>query len=291
MVSNIKDIFDIDHLLGPADETELNTAKSFYEKNGWLICDSKKLKSSLDRVRKEISYIIQRVLKDNQIEIAPNHQDFDSGLQHLISKNRSLGGIVYDATGRLLSMHQISVHKTITRLARLLLSSNHLQAAFDKAVRIDYPQEDRFLFPWHQDYTYDPSSPGGLVYWIPLKNVREENGSIEIASGSHKRGIRKVRVVNESNEKSSGSKLYEIEDLSDIEKASRFFAELDYGQFIIFNNLLLHRSGANQSKATRWTIQIRYGDFENDFAASKGWPNGSFRNKWFYLTHPEFIAK
>ena len=62
-------------------------------------------------------------------------------------------------------------------------------------LRMDLPEEDEFLFHWHQDSTYLLGSANALTYWIPLVPVsRASVGSIAVIPGSHRDGIRAYRT-------------------------------------------------------------------------------------------------
>jgi hypothetical protein len=62
------------------------------------------------------------------------------------------------------------------------------------------------------------------------------------------------------------------------------------GDVLVLNSLLLHASNTNRSTRTRWTIQYRYGNFEEERAIAKNWPGVMNLGREFDKTHPEYVA-
>ena len=264
-----------------------------FQSEGFLILDAPPLVPMLSKLRGEISKLIA-LRSGLEIDTKGTRDEcFDAGLLGLCRLDRNHGRAVFDAGSRLLTLHQLSIEPWLLAVARDLMGTDFPQVALDKAIRMDLPGEDRFLFPLHQDYTYDPSSPNGLVFWIPLRRVDAQSGALSIALGSHHQGVRRVRVLHDRTMRGpggiTGNALYELSDIEDIERASMELAELDFGQVLVFSNLLVHASNANLSDDIRWTVQVRFGDFKSDLPVGKGWPHGNFRGHYFYETHPEFI--
>ncbi len=255
--------------------------------DGFLVLAHPIIKERTLSVADELRHLLFQLAARDNIALDPSNST-ESLISELAKRDRSLVGTLYDAAGRLTSLHQLGVDDVLINLSKALLPTTCVQSALDKAIRIDLPAEDAYLFPWHQDYTYDPSSPGGLVYWIPLNDLKNPV-ALELSLGSHRRGIRRIRVPVAPRSKVSGAKMYEVSDADDLLPQTSIVVKLSLGQVLIFDNLLMHRSLVNRSGFARLTIQVRHGDFNNRFAIEKGWPHGSFRGIWFSETHPEFI--
>lgn len=263
----------------------------FFREHGFLRLDGQPVRAQLDALRAEIGELVALRAREIGIAHTPgSNEGFDDGLMEMARLDRGHAGAVFDAASRLLSLHQLSIAPWLIETSKALMSTDFVQCALDKALRMDFPGEEKYLFPLHQDYTYDPSSPNGLVYWIPLRDVREQTGCISYTGGSHKAGVRDVLVRHKDTASVTGNQLFDLADVSDVRREEMDLAELDYGEILVFSNLLIHASGANRSEKVRWTVQVRHGDFRHPLAVSKGWPHGNFRGKWFYQTHPEKIS-
>ncbi|MEM6257404.1 MAG: phytanoyl-CoA dioxygenase family protein [Planctomycetota bacterium] len=264
----------------------------FFNEHGYLRLDARELLPQLGLLRAELSELISLRAQGIGAAHTPGvDHGFDDGLLALARMDRSHAGAVFDAASRLLSLHQLSIHPWLIEISKRIMGTDFVQCALDKALRMDFPGEERYLFPLHQDYTYDPSSPNGLVYWIPLRDVDEQSGCISYAGETHKAGIRDVLVRHKDTSEVTGNRLFDLADVSDVDRATMPLAELHYGEVLVFSNLLIHASGANRSENVRWTVQVRHGDFRHPTAVSKGWPHGNFRGKWFYQTHPERVRE
>lgn len=263
----------------------------FFNEHGFLRLDARPVLDRLDALRAEISELIALRAQQVGFEHKPGGgEGFDDGLVDLAHLDRGHAGAIFDAASRLLSLHQLSIAPWLIETSKTLMGTDFVQCALDKAIRMDFPGEEKYLFPLHQDYTYDPSSPNGLVYWVPLRDVREQTGCISYAGGSHKAGVRDVLVRHKDTSSVTGNRLFDLADVSDVRREAMDLAELNYGEVLVFSNLLIHASGANRSEKVRWTVQVRHGDFRHPNAVSKGWPHGNFRGKWFYQSHPEKIV-
>src|SRR5713226_3749395 len=127
---------------------------------------------------------------------------------------------------------------------RLYLNSNRL--------RIDPPGPAPFRLGWHHESAYGASRSPGVQYWGPLLWPSNwENGSIEIAVGSHRLGyITDLKV----EQRAVGAQQYLVPE----EILRRFPAELieiGPGDVVVFSCHLVHRS-SDPSRQTRMKYSV-----------------------------------
>jgi ectoine hydroxylase-related dioxygenase (phytanoyl-CoA dioxygenase family) len=141
-------------------------------------------------------------------------------------------------------------------------------------LRMDIPNDENYLFHWHQDITYLLGSLNSVTYWIPLTKVDAYRGSIEVIPGSHKFGIY-PHCYTGSNEPQA-DKIMSPSDIKLIDepKSKSIVIDADVGDVIVFSQFLLHRSTFNHSKEIRWVAQIRHSDFFEDGFLDAGYPLG-----------------
>ncbi len=111
------------------------------------------------------------------------------------------------------------------------------------------PPKARTELPWHQDDGYAPTDPPGYATcWLALDDVDERNGCIWVIPRSHAGGIFQHRKSGPYFR--SGIEAYAGED----EPAP---APLPKGGALLFNSLLLQRSGPNHTDRPRraWIVQ------------------------------------
>lgn len=151
-------------------------------------------------------------------------------------------------------------------------------------LRMDLPNEDEFLFHWHQDITYLLGSLNSLTYWIPLTPVNKLNSTIEVIPGTHRSGIVPFKYAgSEALQKSKVMSPKDIRLQKEPQEPS-IFIEAEPGDVVIFSQLLLHRSTPNRSNLSRWAVQIRHTDIDPQFIAA-GCPLGDRGNIYSYLAY------
>lgn len=211
---------------------------------------------------------------------------FDEGYLRLCAEDPAWADAVFAACRRLPTSHQLSGHPALLRLSRRLMGSETVMSSPYRPVRIDSPQRQEYLLPWHQDYPYTQDSPDALIYWIPLQDVDESNGCLMVAPGSQRLGVAPVRVALDA----LGIRTPALADPTLPDGFPHLSLPMRLGEVLVFSAVLLHRSQDNRSGVARWTLQIRHGNFAHPLALDKRWPRGHAERHWFDDTHPELVV-
>ena len=204
-------------------------------------------------------------------------QDFDSDIFQtaylaMVRHDRKLGSIVYDAVKQIPEFMRITSSTKNVELAQSLrgTASIGINRGGD-GIRIDYPSEEKFMSPWHQEFPTQLGSPDGLVYWSPLVNITADIGPLEVCPGSHKEGF--IPITYDTDEQKSTA--YNVRLADEAGVIGRYAPQqllCDAGDLLVLDFLTLHRSGFNHANRARWTMQLRYFNFENAEARALGWP-------------------
>jgi phytanoyl-CoA hydroxylase len=118
---------------------------------------------------------------------------------------------------------------------------------------------------WHQDYGYWYKNeflfPGQMIsVMVAITDANKANGCLQVIKGSHKMG----RIEHGfSGDQVGASQKYV--DLA-LQKMELVYVELKAGDTLFFHSNLLHRSDANLSDASRWSIISCYNRQANDAA-------------------------
>lgn len=267
----------------------------FFESKGFLI-----LRNFYDRIQtvgsiqEAIRSMIKQVAKRHGLsELMPSSHGapFDAGFNELIAVDRRHGSEVYDLIKQapgLFSLIGDRRHEQIFRDLRP--GSVPAVAGGGYGIRIDNPEEDRFRVQWHQEYPAQLRSVNGLVYWTPLVEMTASLGPVQLAPYSHTEGPLPVRVSNGDGGRSGA---YSIFLANEEEILSRYSIEapiLASGDLLVMDFLLLHASGFNTDRRSRWSIQFRYFDLDEPVGMTNGWV-GSFANGVdFSVVHPELLV-
>jgi hypothetical protein len=132
------------------------------------------------------------------------------------------------------------------------LGVKHPLASDLPLVRIDRANYRVFDTPWHQDYWQSYLSHNAIVAWFSLTHLFPSIGLLEVIPRSHKEGCLNFKKFEK------GASPFTLAD--NISTKSPMSIKLKYDEILFFNSYLIHRSGLNNSKTTRITMQMRYND-------------------------------
>ena len=126
-------------------------------------------------------------------------------------------------------------------------------------IRSKTPRTTLMTVPWHQDTAY--LKPGAErteqpVAWVPLTDVTERNGALQVVRGGHRRGDVIPHHLHRKVSDSRSSFLYIEED--DLPPGEVVTCEVGFGSVIFLNQLIPHRSLENHSDEVRWSVDFRY---------------------------------
>ena len=104
--------------------------------------------------------------------------------------------------------------------------------------------------PWHQDQAlWSQWMPESVTCWVALSEVTPENGCLQFVPGSHERGIVPHVPAEDTHPHVPDSEI----DEDDIE-----YAVMDPGDAVLFDPLVFHQSGANDTDRRRLSTAAVY---------------------------------
>ncbi len=150
------------------------------------------------------------------------------------------------------ALFDLVTHPKVLDVLEVLIGSN-IQFNGDFWVRPKLPNEKLTTLPWHQDSAYMPDTENDthLTVWLPLVDVKSENGALQFLPGSHKSGLQTYHRV--PDEAFAVPVLPPTASDSEIDTL-----EMQKGDLLVFNNLVFHRSLVNQSNTIRWSTDFRF---------------------------------
>lgn len=267
-----------------------------FESNGVLVLKGfYDLERDIYPIQRAIYDIIGLILAKYQLDIerpefAPQH--FDAGFQQILAVNRTYGAEIYDAVKQIPAFVRLVAHPVHEQLFRLLRKNSFPGVAGGGyGIRIDNPYEDKFKANWHQEYPAQLRSLDGLVYWSPLVDVTEDMGPVEFCLGSHIEGAVPVYTYDRANPSKSGAYSLTLKNEEQLLEKYRHVSPLTSpGDLVIIDFLVLHASGSNRSKRSRWSMQSRYFNFMNPIGVGHGWKGSYAAGVDFRKVHPELCA-
>ena len=226
-----------------------------YDRTGYLVIPGMLGESTLASVRRSIARQVDREacrLREEGV-IAELFEDmpFTRRLVEVYGTNKRKSiGWNQEVFSR--EIYDLGTNETILDVAEDLVGPE-LQFNGDYWVRTKLPGESVTTFPWHQDSGYygDPTDFHIPSLWIPLVDVDEHNGCMQVLPGSHKWGLRPVDSDSEGHHIPT----------EDIESRGEIVTlPMKAGDIFAFHNLTYHRSLMNRSDGIRWSIDLRYSE-------------------------------
>ncbi|WP_179954050.1 phytanoyl-CoA dioxygenase family protein [Denitrobaculum tricleocarpae] len=175
----------------------------------------------------------------------------------------TLAGKTYDIANTLADKYR--VHDFVVGPAQEFVGSERIFAS-GWQLRLDRPSNASELLEWHRDYDYfQKLGPRGCVAWIPLTQLSEESGGIEVANGS----FTLENLTSEKKIKSwEGRKPHQVWECN-YQGGDTITAMCNPGDIVFFDLLTPHRSLLNRSSKTRTTLQIRFFAWDENTNATR----------------------
>lgn len=139
--------------------------------------------------------------------------------------------------------------------------------------RIDPPDDDVRNFDWHQDFQYNVTSLNAATVWYPLTPITPDMGPLVVAPGSHRTML--PVTMDDGGHKSGAGTAHAVLrlqiDRQEAESQAVMLDEVEVGDVVVFHSLLVHRSSANRSTRSRWTMNPRFCDAADRDFSKRGW--------------------
>jgi len=212
-------------------------------------------------------------------------------LPEIATQNRQLVAKLYKVSRRFPSVKQLASDPWLAGISAGLMGTAFAACCPFINVRIDLPGEEKYLLPPHQDFPYIQDSPNSVTWWIPFVDTAIEVGPPTVIPGTHKLGILKVREFDYESTGRSGGKSFLIADESPFDGMSYApNAPVKFGEAMVFNTLLIHRSEPNNSSIARLNTQVRFSDPLLHDCFDRNYPEGLYLGDTFSKSYPEYVV-
>jgi sporadic carbohydrate cluster 2OG-Fe(II) oxygenase len=230
------------------NKKEQKKTKVFLEK-GFIISKVESM-SSLKYISLLISNAINQQVKKKLVNLNKIHEKIS--IEEL--NNFRLGIINKINKDKLLRYHYFN----IAREALYILAGNELMMQKNINLSIQFPNDNSSLLPIHSD-VWSGDSPYEINLWVPLVNCY---------------GTKSMYILEQKDyanfEKIMQKKKYSSsEDIFKLVKNKVRWLNVNYGQFLIFNQALPHGNIVNIEKETRWSMNCRFKNFFSPYGDKK----------------------
>jgi ectoine hydroxylase-related dioxygenase (phytanoyl-CoA dioxygenase family) len=218
--------------------------------------------------------------------------DLARTLPTLARSNRDIIAKLYKVSRRFPSAKKLGCHPKLTSASARLMNVEFAACCHFINIRIDLPGEDKYLLPPHQDFPYIQDSINSVTWWIPFADTSVETGPPRFLLGTHKLGILPVKEFDYESTGRSGGKSFQIADetrFNNIDYSCN--QSVPFGQAILFDTLLVHRSEPNNSSVARLSVQLRFSDPFSVDSFERNYPEGLYLGNRFSHSYPEYVIE
>ena len=225
-----------------------------YERDGFLFVRGLLQDRDLEPLRRVITAQVDREARQKQdagaIDDLHENAPFERRLYEVYRGiKRNSGNWNQEVFSR--ELYDFGTNPAILDLVESILGPE-IQFNGDYWVRSKLPHESLTTYPWHQDSGYygDATEKHHILsLWIPLVDVNEVNGCMQMMPGSHRWGLLPAMDDGDGH----------LQPREEIEKRGQCVAAtMEVGDVLAFHNLTFHRSTMNRSDSIRWSIDFRY---------------------------------
>jgi phytanoyl-CoA hydroxylase len=245
------------------DISESQAALNFYEENGFVIIKNFYLTEDLQDFKLEVKNIVNSYLLKSGIQEMDSTNDnvLSGGILALEEKDHDYVAAIYDTIFQSPSFFRILGNRNTESYIKKLLhiDTSHPLYGFTNRCRIDPPKDNRRTYGWHQEVFYTIPRGSYIQTWAPLIfDTTYENGTIEVAVGSHKE-----KIASQTWNESEGRATQILVDEKIVSKYEQRVVGMKVGEILFFSGFLAHRSGNNTSQQVRYSLVGMYHDVKH----------------------------
>lgn len=120
------------------------------------------------------------------------------------------------------------------------------------------PKGRRNGVPYHQDFISRPDEPLKFIAWMAIDRVTKDSGALKVIPGSHKQGFLPWHRVK-------GEAHHDRINLEALDLTGEMHLELEPGDVLIFNQLVVHGSDEMNTDSLRLVYRASYQSFAEIF--------------------------
>lgn len=191
-------------------------------------------------------------------------------------KHRADQGVLYDLFQRHPEFHDMARNSDILDALEEVLGKDIF--LYENSV-VYKPKGKQNGVPYHQDFISRPNEPAKFIAWMAVDQVTKQSGALKVLPGSHKGGFRKWHRVN-------GETHHDRIDTSTLDLSNELHVELEPGDVMIFNQLVVHGSDEMHTDSLRLVYRASYQSFDEIFVprgapvVMRGGNPSSLVNRW-----------
>ena len=228
-----------------------------YQADGAVLVRNLLQENILSRVRDELDERIHLLAGKHGVALPEGSGNTLSAISRkLIALDQAVPGTqssLYDAMTNAPSLHQASTQEPLMKTVSLLVPGPpELHHRF--ILIMSLPRATWHLAQWHQDWYYNEGSEGTVTVYAPLQETTDDNGSLLLALGEHKRGPLPHGAFDQGFENK-----WHVIDPSIVDSFDDLVSvAVGAGDVLFMHSLLPHSARVNRSESVRFVLNFRY---------------------------------
>ena len=233
-----------------------------YERDGFLIIEGllsdDDLQPAIDELAADVDVLARRLFEAGRITSTYADEGFYTRMAAIAAEYDQAPGLYQISTpmGPALAALWSSDH--LLDIVAAIIGPD-IEGGAIWTVRPKAPENVLMMVPWHQDSGYLAPSGQGTVQpacWIPLLDVGEENGCLQVVRGGHRPGSNARHKVEKTVGDPRSWYLYIDED--DLPPGEQVTCAMRKGSVLFIHENMPHRGLWNLSDHVRWAIDLRW---------------------------------
>lgn len=232
-------------------------AKTFFAEFGFVVLRDVFKRSEVNSLYHSVEHFFRSALDDS-----------DSDFSELLVKNYkgvqlSQWKRVASRLNHSLAIQELGLNQTLLSFLQEVGLEQPCFSTFPE-VRVDMPSDEVYTQPWHQDWRYGQSSINSVTVWAPMYDLSFNTGVPQFAAKTHQSGLWDYEI--KKNPRRIVIKDTQFDRLPD----HVYSGDISIGSCIVFSQLIVHRSGVNDTPSPRLSFQLRYADMNCKHFAANG---------------------
>jgi phytanoyl-CoA hydroxylase len=194
-----------------------------------------------------------RLLLDSLV--AYSEQGFSDPFEQYYLRHRYDQGVLYDLYQRHPEFNEFARNEKILNAVEEAIGANFF--IYENSL-VYKPSGKKNGVPFHQDFISRPHEPIKFIAWMAIDRVTKNSGALKVIPGSHKGGFRKWHRVK-------GETHHDRIDMQDVEIDDVVHIELNPGDVLVFNQLVIHGSDEMNTDSQRYVYRVSYQNFDEIF--------------------------
>ena len=225
-----------------------NKIANQYHKNGFIILNRLIDPSLIEEILLEVYEFVKDQTRKTGLKV---DDDIDQMIMNIMKPGTELRSFVYNTIRYNWSLQKIIYSQDFDQILQII-GFKQPMALEQSTIRVDIPNETKFITPPHQDIR-SVRSKRCVTVWFPFRKCNEKTGTMAVYAKSHINGLRDYKLIGTQNAITD-------KDQNELKKYERVVIKAKPGDVIFMNSFLIHESVPSNNLPIKLNGQIIIND-------------------------------